>query len=190
MNWDEVIDLVIAGDGAAAALLGTTLIPELERYAEIIAPDLSQTEREFAVDAASAKVISKIHLYDKKRASLPTWARAFVRHALADVRRTNRTVSVDPSRLPGTQDEPPMDGSIDATDDVAVALSMLVLKLTLAEQAIVVARVHEQLPFRHIAERLGISEAAARQVHSRAIKKLRAYADKEPELQRYTEGVK
>jgi len=186
MDWRELVRLLRDGDAAAGPMLISAVAPGLYAYAKSLAPNLPPVDREIAVEAAMEKVVRRIERYDETRASLPTWARAFVRHELAELTRQPHAIPTDPNQLPSqpprtpgdTDDDDPRD---DLTSEQAAAISLL---FALPETDVIVVQLHlaDHLTHKEIAERIGSTEGAVKTRYSRAISKLRAIAADHPDL--------
>lgn len=200
MDWTELVALIRAGDSSAAPLLVSSLSGRLDAYADLRARDLSQADREEAVERALAAAVKNIEKYDSARGTFLTWVRAIVRRELAETRRSSRASPVDPvvlgdhlaGRSTGGQD-PTAEAALatvdpydtdEGPDRQHVALTALLLQLSAADAALVQAHVHEQLTFPQIAERLGPPATAGnlRQRFNRLRKRVVAAARQDSEL--------
>lgn len=200
MNWTELVAQIRAGDPAAAPILISSLTGRLDRYAELRAGDLSQADREDAVERALAKAVKNIDKYDPAKGTFLTWTRAIVRRELAETRRAPRASPVDPAvladRLGGqsTGPDPTGDAAVDAVDphdpdapvraeDVALA-GLLLQLLDDNDTALVRAHVHDGLTFPQIAEQLGppANAPALRKRFSRIRRRAMDAARNDPDL--------
>lgn len=172
MDWDQLVAQIRAGDPAAAPVLISSLTGRLDRYAELRAGDLSQADREDAVERSLAKAVENVDRYDPAKGSFLTWTRAIVRRELAESRRSaGRADPVDPALLAGrlgeqsTGPDPTGDAAVDAADppdpdapvraDHIAVTALLLQLLNDDDTALVRAHVHEGLTFPQIAEQLG-----------------------------------
>jgi RNA polymerase sigma factor (sigma-70 family) len=201
VDWNSLV----AGDPAAALVLVGSLAGRLEQYAALRAADLSQADREDAVERALAKVVRNIDKYDPAKGTFLTWARVLVRRELAETRRAPRPISVDPAVLAehlgdrSTGPDPTGDAAVDAVDpydpDIAVdpkhvAITALLLQLLGdSDTALVRAHVHEGLTFPQIAEQLGPPANAAnlRQRYARIRRRVIDAARQDPDLKHLTQ---
>lgn len=202
-EWRELLDAVKAGEPAAGPSLITVVAPLLDSYALRIGQDLSQREREDAVEKALTEVVRRIDSYDEGTATLPSWARAFVRHAIADIRRGSREQPTGPSelqRIAGNGVEAPMEGVEGKSDDgdllspQAMALtSLMTTVLSEADQLLITLHVHQKLTFEEISAVLGgerpPSAAALRKRYERGRRRLRNAAAAEPNLKHFMEDI-
>ncbi len=180
MDWPGLIANIKDGDPAAGPRLIDALAAQLDLYCRSIAPDLSQIEQEDAVEKALCKVIAKIDRYDADKATLPTWARGFVRNEVREVRR--RDVREIPTGEPYvfvdldfTQARD--DRETEIPNDRGLALVAVLLCLDPGDADLLYAHVVEALPFQTIADRLGAPSAAAlRKRYQRAREKVLALA--------------
>lgn len=191
MDIAQLIEQLKRGDDTAGPVLVSVLAPRLLGYADLIAGDLPLVDREQAVEHAIETAIRKIDRYDPSKGTFPGWVRAFVRHAVADLRRRQ------PGGLPLQLDEEIADVAVpDGNEDeeqesgspAAAALAALVFTAPEADQLILRLRYEENLLHAQIAEQLGVSEPACRKRLERALERLRNRAKQDPDLNRYPEG--
>ena len=182
MDLSSIVDMLRDDDPSAAALLVSVLGPQLYPYAAEVAPDLSQADREQAVEAAVAEVARRIDDYDERRATLQTWARGFVRNKV----RAQR------ARLPGGAPAAPLAddtaGAVPPAQETGDAardahLSEIVLThLTDAEYVLLRLRLSERLSHALIAEHVGVREETVKKRYQRIIAKLAAATRGDPQL--------
>jgi RNA polymerase sigma factor (sigma-70 family) len=192
MQESELIRLLRMGDPAGASLLVSKYGASMDAYARNLAPDLSDYDRETAVDRAAQKVVRRIDEFDAKRGSLGGWLRYFVRFELLESRRDrHREIATEHARL----DELATLGPSSPTGPTpqSVALAALVLQLlTEAEQQLLVLHLNEKLTFSAIAERLGpppITADALRKRYERIKAKLYNAARHDPDLRHLTDAA-
>jgi RNA polymerase sigma factor (sigma-70 family) len=185
----QLIEQLKTGDDTAGPVLVSVLGPRLLGYADLIANDLPLVDREQAVEHAIETAIRRIDRYDPSKGTFPGWVRAFVRHAVADVRRRQ------PGGAPRELDEgmadlacPEYDGEEEHGSPTSAALTALVFTAPEADQLILRLRYEENLLHAQIAEQLGVSESACRKRLERALQRLRSRATQDPDLNRYLEG--
>ncbi|MEZ5194244.1 MAG: sigma factor [Nocardioides sp.] len=96
MDWTTLVERLRRGEEAAAAELVSALAAQLDLYSQTLddSNHLSTREREDAVEAAMVKVVRRIRDFDPTRATLPTWARGFVRNELREVLRSRKEAPV------------------------------------------------------------------------------------------------
>jgi len=185
----QLIEQLKTGDDTAGPVLVSVLGPRLQGYADLIAGDLPLVDREQAVEHAIETAIRRIDRYDPSKGTFPGWVRAFVRHAVADVRRRQRggaPLQLDEEMADLTVPED--DGEEEHGSPTSAALTALVFTAPEADQLILRLRYEENLPHAQIAERLGVSEPACRKRLERALERLRSRATQDPDLNRYLEG--
>jgi RNA polymerase sigma-70 factor, ECF subfamily len=176
MNDDDLVRQLREGDDRAAAFLVSLHAPRLFGYARAIAPDLSDTDRQFVCDIAVETAVRRIDRFDGERGTLERWLRPFVRHAVQDWRGTNEHLSELPAEpLSSTTSESTDPARELARQRVAEAIS----ELSVTDQLIIGLRDQEQLTYLEIATRLGVSEAACRQRHLRAVRRLAQAIDED-----------
>jgi RNA polymerase sigma factor (sigma-70 family) len=204
VDWTRLIEQVRRGDPLAGPLLINSLAGRLDRYAEYRAKDLSQADREDAVERALAKIVENIDSYDPGKGSFLTWARAIVRREIAEARRTQQArpdsfdALAEGLATTSTGSDPTADAAILAVEGEAapvspaqVAIAALVLQLPPADISLIEAHVLEGLTFPEIAEQLGPPATAdnLRQRFSRIRKKLVDAGRDDPDLAHlYKEG--
>lgn len=207
MNWAGLVARIKAGDQSAGPELVSVLGPQLDLYCERIAPHLSTLNREQAVEIALMKVVQKIDKYDLNRASLPVWARAFVRNALRDVLRDNRETPREHERLTewldagqlrdiaNTEGVADLDETIDDQTTLParhVALLSILMQLPPGDANLLYAHTVEGFPFTLLAERMShdstpVTAATLRKRYQRAREKVIEAAKAEPDLRTLVE---
>lgn len=164
------------GEPSAAPFLVSCYGERLLGYARAHAPDLSDADRERIVELAIEAGVRAMAQFDPAKGNLFSWFRTQVRYKTLQWRRsTPSTKSID-DHVVQPMTETPLDSP------TASALRRAIDRLSRDDQIILALRSSERLDHGEIAQRLGISEPAARQRHSRALKRLRSEALTEPEL--------
>lgn len=201
-DWTELVALVRAGDPTAGPLLVNSLAGRLDRYAAFRADDLSQADREDAVERTLAKVVANIDRYDPSKGTLLTWARAILRNELADARRSSKETPADPAELPSGFGgdafgaDPTAHAAVEAVEPsdeapnaAQVALISVVLQLPRADASLIELHVVERMTFPEIADRLGPPATAdnLRKRYSRIRRRVRDDARHDPDLAHYFE---
>jgi DNA-directed RNA polymerase specialized sigma24 family protein len=180
---DELIADARAGKPHAAPFLVSLYGPALAGYMRAIAPDLSDTDRELIAERAVEAAVRNVDRYDPTQAPFTAWLRGFVRYEALNWRRATARLDslagVDvPSPGPPGHRDPPV--------AVVAAVINALRMLRPADQVIIALRDIEQLPSKEAAARLGITDAACRQRHTRARQRLAAIAAMDPRLGTYT----
>lgn len=193
MEEAELIAKTKVGDKAAAAALISLLAVNLEAYSVKVAGDLSDREREVAVERAVKQVVRRIERYDPLRAKLTTWARPFVLNEINEARRRTREIPTEADEL----DQPIFDPDPFAAAEAppspeTIAIAALTLTLTPAEQTLIHLRIVERLDFEAIAMCFDppLRADAMRKRWERLIAKLARLSRQEPDLQRYIDETK
>jgi len=169
MDENELVRQLREGDDKAAAFLVSLMGSKLVGYARDIASDLSDTDRLIICDIAVETAVRRIDRYDAERASLERWMRAFVRHAAMDWRRSHhRLEELGDDYRPGGED----DGPDPLREQALRRVAAVVRTMTDTDQLIIGLRDQEGLSYAEIASRLGVEEAACRQRHLRAVRRL------------------
>ena len=174
----ELVDKARRGDPSAAPFLVSCFGERLLGFARAHAPDLSDADREQIVELAIEAGIRAIDRFDATKGSLEGWFRGQVRFRALDWRRRVPLVTEARDDLV----DPPPRPSADTT--TVEALRRAISRLSRDDQMILALRsrgaVSRSLS---IAQRLDISEDAARQRHHRALRRLRTEAGGEPGLE-------
>ena len=179
MNDDieaELVRKAKSGDPSAAPFLVSFCGERLLGYARSHAPDLSDSDREQIVELAIEAGVRAIAKFDPERGTLFSWFRTQVRFKTLGWRRAIPAADALPDEIEQPQPlarESPRAGS----------LRRAIARLDRPDQVILALRTGEGIEYGEIAQRLGITEAAARQRHGRALKRLLVEAMKEPDLQ-------
>lgn len=179
MNDDIEAELVTkakSGDPSAAPFLVSFCGERLLGYARSHAPDLSDSDREQIVELAIEAGVRAIAKFDPDSGTLFSWFRTQVRFKTLGWRRAIPATDALPDEI--EQPEP-----LPCDSPRAGALRRAIARLGRPDQVILALRSGERIDYREIAQRLDITEAAARQRHSRALKRLLIEAIKEPDLQ-------
>jgi RNA polymerase sigma factor (sigma-70 family) len=183
-----LIEQIRQGDETAGAVLVSIVAPRLLGYADLIAPDLPEADRELAVETAIETAIRKIDRYDESRGTFPAWVRTFVKHAVNDWRR--RHPDGAPTELASEPEQPaePPDERSDLVNPEAVAMAAIVLSESEPNQLLIRLRFVEGLTHGQIAKRLNVTEAASRKRLERLLGRLRRIAAEDPDLTAYLKG--
>ncbi|WP_375504503.1 RNA polymerase sigma factor [uncultured Jatrophihabitans sp.] len=189
MNDDELIQAAREGQSFAAAFLVSVFGPRMLGFAKSIAPDLSDTDREHAVEIAVETAVRKIDKFDPSRGRFESWLRTFIVHAAQDWRRGHlRLVSLDAEDPDGDslRDRIPARADLTGTPDSAPPKPLLdvlrevVPTMRVGDQVILALRDMEGRSIETTASVLGISVPACRQRHHRARMRLKALLVADP----------
>ena len=194
IDWTRLEALLRAGDAAAWPLLMTSLVPRLDAYAGQYAKDLSQADREIAVDNATEKVTDRIDQYDRDKGSLLTWAKAIVRREVDEIRRSSpNALPLDPFKINDalkdnpTGPDPTADAALNEPEEMSPAqLAIAAIVLQDPDGPLIQARLIERLSYDDIAENLGpppVTPAALRKRFERAMQRVTAATRLDPDLQ-------
>lgn len=188
MDLGLLIEQIRQGDETAGAVLVSIVAPRLLGYADLIAPDLPEVDRDLAVETAIETAIRKIDRYDESRGTFPAWVRPFVKHAVDDWRRGHTDGA--PAELAGEPEQPagPPDDAGELVNPESVAIAAIVLSESEPNQLLIRLRFVEGLTHAQIAERLNVTEAASRKRLERLLAQLRSTAAGDPDLSGYLEG--
>lgn len=179
----ELVAKARRGDASAAPFLVSCFGERLLGYARAHAPDLSDADREQIVELAVEAGIRAIDKYDPSKGSLEGWFRGQVRYRTLGWRRNHPLLTEIPDNQAVASPEP-------AGNETAIkALRAALSRLSHDDQLILALRNTEQIAFAEIAQRLGLTEQAARQRHHRAVLRLRAAAATEPGLEHLAKGA-
>lgn len=182
MDGEDLLEAALHGQPWAGHAIVTVYAPALTHYANVTAPHLSQADREKAVESAITRAVRRIDSYNPHRATFATWLRPFVRHALADLNRTQGPSEPLPEQLPDTVD-PTTEESPQAT-----AIRRALTRLSDTDQLIIALREYERLSYDHCADVIGgVSAQACRVRHHRALRRLATLASQDPALAAYLE---
>lgn len=188
MNERELVDAALRGQPWAGPALVTFLSPSLTGYAQLIAPDLLPADQELAVQRAIERGVNRLERYDTTRGTFSGWLRPFVRHALADIRRSrdgsHEVPLNDELHAHPLADTPPVP---DDTPPEHQHLKEAIERLSATDQLIIALRDVEQLTYAQIATRLDVSETACRVRHHRAIARLADQVQDHPAFRDYRE---
>lgn len=179
----ELVDKARRGDPSAAPFLVSCFGERLLGFARAHAPDLSDADREQVVELAIEAGVRAITRFDATKSSLEAWFRGQIRYQTLGWRRRVPLLTEANDDLVATPAVAPIEPA------TAEALRRAISRLGSDDQLVLALRSAEQLAFSDIAIRLGRSEDAVRQRHHRAIRRLRAEAAKEPELEHLAEEV-
>ena len=188
MNWQDLAEAVQKGDPSAGPNLVSALAPMLDFCALVDAPDLSQRQREDAVQRALQSIVAGIQNYDPNLGSFAAWSRGNLKFKLRDMRRRDPEIAVDPSRLVSfARAERPID---EESSPDALAFAELVARvLTPGEQALLALHIMESMTFAEIADRLGppANPPALRKRYQRARARVLQAAREDPTLTHLTQ---
>jgi RNA polymerase sigma-70 factor, ECF subfamily len=189
LDENELIEQLKRGVEMAGPILLSRIAPRLLGYANLIAADLPQADREMLVENAVEDAIRKIDRFDPEKGTFPAWVRGFLRYAVKEWRRANPAgAALDLDRAPGLAAPPDQGVEAPASPEVA-AIAALVLTSPETDQLLLRLRFAEGLSHRQIAERLGVTEGASRKRLERVLGRLRERAAQDPDLQKYRQGV-
>jgi len=179
VDIEELVAQLRAGEPSAGPILVSLVAPRLRGYADQLAPDLGEADREAIVEAAIEKAVDKIDQFDSGKGTFPGWVRRFVYHEVATRRRSHPVSGVEfLEPVAGLTDDEP-DSPPNAT---ALAMTVLVLTLPEPSQLLLRLRFAEHLDHAAIAERLGIKPDASRKRLERVLKDLRERSKNDPDL--------
>ena len=172
----ELLEKARRGDPSAAPFLVSCYGERLLGYARAHAPDLSDADRERIVEMAIEAGVRAIDRFEPEKGTLRSWFRTQIRYqTLAWRRATPPRTAIDGEPVEACVETPTLS---DTTD----ALRRAIARLSRDDQIVLALRSGERLDYFEIAQRLGISESAARQRQSRALKRLGTEARSENEL--------
>lgn len=179
----ELVDKARRGDPSAAPFLVSCFGERLLGFARAHARDLSDADREQIVELAIEAGVRAIDRYDAAKGSLAAWFRGQIRFQMLGWRRGHPLVT----EARGDLVEPPPPSP---TDSATInALQRAVCRLSREDQLVLALHNTEKISFAEIAQRLDISEDAARQRHHRARRRLRAEAAAEPGLEHLVKEI-
>lgn len=178
----DLLDKARRGDATAAPFLISCYGERLLGYAHDHAPDLSDADRERIVEMAVEAGVRSIGRFDPTLGTLYSWFRGQVRFQTLGWRRSQPIVGPLPADVAAVATDEPT-----APSERTIALARAVGRLSHDDQIVLALRSVERLDFAAVAHRLGIEEAAARQRHSRARKRLVREALKEDALRQLGE---
>lgn len=184
----ELVNRARAGAPDAGPSLVSLCGARLAQYAHLVAPQLSDADRDEICERAVEHAVERIELYDDARGSFETWLRGFVRREIYELSRRVPSIAVATDQLehlavpsvtaqyhePGNQ--------TGFLQKLAHELKLLIESLSETDQLMLMLRDYERLPYSSIAQRLGVSESACRQRHLRALARLRQMSRKHPEF--------
>lgn len=138
-------------------------------------------------EALAAAWASFASFHGNSEGDLDVWLSAILTNTIRDARRTHRCrkrdvareVSLEAGRRIHTERCPPagVDSIIAAEEGAQVR--RCVAELLEKQQCVLRLRAYDGLPFRQIAEKLGVSEEAAKKLHARALRALKALLEGE-----------
>lgn len=185
----ELIERVKAGAPDAGPSLVSLCGARLAEYARLVAPQLSDADKDEICEYAVEHAVERIELYDVTRASFETWLRGFVRREIYELSRRTSSVVMATDELerltsPIAANYPREPGATASGigQERVRKLHVLIVSLSETDQLLLALRDYELLPYASIAERLGASESACRQRHLRALSRLRKIARHHPEF--------
>jgi RNA polymerase sigma factor (sigma-70 family) len=190
----ELVERTKAGEVDAGPSLVSLCGARLAQYARLIAPHLSDADRDEVCERAVERAVEHIDLYNVGRGSFETWLRGFVRREVYELSRRTTSIAVATDQLerlaaPNAAGRPhePGDRS-ELLRELAQKVHELMVSLSETDQLLIALRNYERLPYASIAQRLGTTESACRQRHLRAIARLRNIARDHPEFALIWEG--
>lgn len=199
MDWTTLVERLRRGEDAAAAELVSALAAQLDLYSQSLDDSnrLSTREREEAVEAAMVKVVRRIRDFDPTRATLPTWARGFVRNEMREAFRSRKETPAGDDLatfLANTQERDERAQALATGAEPSqheIALLTLLLQMSPGDAELLYAHAVEGLTFQAIADRLGtgVTPAALRKRHQRARNSILEAATAEPALKQLTEAT-
>lgn len=182
----ELVDRAKAGAPDAGPSLVSLCGARLAQYARLIAPQLSDADKDEICERAVEHAVERIELYDITRGSFDTWLRGFVRRELYEFSRRTTSVAMAADQLERlaapTHHHQTAAAAARLRQELANKLHLLVISLSETDQLLLALRDYERLPYASIAQRLGASESACRQRHLRALGRLRQRARHHPEF--------
>jgi RNA polymerase sigma factor (sigma-70 family) len=175
MDLERLLHAARRGDRWAGPALVTLLMPMLMQYAREIGQDLAPSHQEQSVERAVLRAVERLDRYAPEISSFPSWVRGFLRHAIADVRRSQlgyaeQLVNEVPDfRTSG--EVWPADDDSNSTDNLVWSL----LELSVGDQIMIALRDFEGLTYIQCAERIGggVTAGACRVRHFRALRRLK-----------------
>ena len=179
----ELLDKALRGDPSAAPFLVSCYGERLLGFARAHAPDLSDADREQIVEMAIEAGVRAIGKFDPAKGTLRSWFRTQIRYKTLAWRR-----AMPPTGLIDEEPEQPPP-TVPADTETTEALRRAIVRLSRDDQIVLALRNSEGLDYCDIAQRLGIDNAAARQRHSRALKRLRGEARGESRLRHLLDGT-
>ncbi len=184
----ELVDRLKAGAPDAGPSLVSLCGARLAHYARLIAPQLSDVDKDEICERAVERAVERIDLYDATRGSFEAWLRGFVRREVYELSRRAPAVAIPTDQLerlgaPIAANHYHERGGRSATlQELARKLHVLMTSLSETDQLMLALRTFERLPYSSIAELLGASEPACRQRHLRAVARLRQVSKEHPEF--------
>jgi RNA polymerase sigma factor (sigma-70 family) len=180
----ELLEAVRTGEPSAGPVLVSAVAPGLLPYAHSIASDLTTTDIELLCEVAVERAVEKIERFDPTRGTLSAWVRGILRMEIQAERR-KRGAAPLPLRedLVAAVAAPPRVQEI--PEEVVAAIGNLVRLLRQTDQIILQLRSAEEMPYQAISALLGADEAACRQRHLRACRRLAALAADNPVIQAF-----
>lgn len=115
------------------------------------------------------KVYQNYHLFDEERASLSTWIYTITQHTLYDYYRTNRTGDEWTEMMAAAEDIESGLLREESLEELADALEQLEEK----ERDLILFHYYKNMTLKDIAQRMGVSYATAKNLHRRALDKLK-----------------
>jgi RNA polymerase sigma factor (sigma-70 family) len=154
-------------------LLEAILGPQMTLHARSLASDLSDADLEMVSEQAIDKALARIDRFDQARASFATWVTGFVKHEVADFRRSRakQTDWHEVARILAASNDSLDIPARSARRSKEQMLTELAPQLPPQDVQILQLRLRK-LTYPQIAQRLGISGAASRQRHRRAKRRL------------------
>jgi RNA polymerase sigma-70 factor, ECF subfamily len=184
----ELVDRLKAGAPDAGPSLVSLCGARLVQYAHLVAPQLSDADKDDVCERAVEHAVERIELYDVTRGSFEAWLRGFVRREIYELSRRAAFTAVASDQLEHLAVSVAADRYLESTGqastlkELAAKLHLLMESLSETDQLMLALRDYERLPYSSIAERLGVSEPACRQRYLRALARLRQMSQQHPEF--------
>lgn len=154
-----------AADQAEALYL--ECYPKVKRY--VAARVRDPQEAEDLVSEVFLKVYQRLDSFDESKASVSTWVYAITRNAVIDYYRVSRVHSELPETLASGEDLEETLCRADTLEALAAALETLDER----RRDIIILRYYRGMTLRDIAQRMGLSYAYIKALHSGALASLR-----------------
>jgi RNA polymerase sigma factor (sigma-70 family) len=181
----ELLNAAKRGDPSAGPFLVSYFGEKLLGYARAHAPGLADADREQIVELAIESGVRALDRFDLDKGSLVGWFRTQVRYQTLTWYRSHPAIeTLDDTN---TQDRDPDPAKPEP--DRIVALRASIARLGHDDQVILAMRSAEGVAYAEVAQRLNISNDAARQRHVRALGRLRAQCLNEPAFAYLAGGI-
>ncbi len=180
----ELLEAIRAGEPSAGPVLVSMVAPGLLPYAERLAPDLSPTDRELLCEVVVESAVRKADSFDPRLGTFSAWVRGMLRLEIQAERRKRGQAPL-PLRDDLVADTSTAGDAQDVSNTVVTAIRELVQRLSRPDQLILQLRNAEDMSYQDISALLGVEEAACRQRHRRACRRLAALAADDPAIQEF-----